>query len=397
MRKGKWDANVQPHIYNWRPGINAGSGSGGNLSKWQIAMGKMRAEGYRPKCMTLGTSKMMGAGGGTSGGGAFTVGAAAKTKTKIAADFLNTRGIAVSRESIFAGLGLSNITDLINYDPRLAVAADWTLSTSGTNASIGGGEFNCANGLTGTMSFSPAGTVDKVDVLYVRRTDRGTFTVSDGASVVDTVNANGANAILRRTATLSSRGTGKVINFNRTSAQAFSVDIAGIIAYDSLTPAIEMVNCGRFGSRASDYTSAANPWNPFPTLAYYAPDITFIAFGANELNAGIDVTTFKTNVQTLITQAKLSGDVVLMIEIMGDTTGSAWGSATTQAAYIQALYDLADSNDCPLLNENGMASGLIATGGYTIANAAGLMADGIHENARANAIVGKLIADILTA
>lgn len=388
--RGKYDSMVRPYVFNWR------TGAGGNLSKWAIARGRLVSEGYRPKLMCLGTSKMMGAGAGTTDGTAFTVGAALRTKTAYFTNILNARGIPASRESIFAANGLTTAAAFSAYDPRWTVTADWTVNNNGNN-SIGGGTFGCSNPLTGTMTFAPNGTVDRVDVIYPRRTDRGSFTVSDGASVVLTINqATGSGGVLRATANLAS-GTGKQINFNRTNANSNGVDMIGAIAYNSAVPAIDVMNCGRFGVQTSGYTTNSFLWNSFNTLAYIAPDLTIIAMAANELaNNSVPPSTFTSNMQTLITQAKLSGDVLLCVEVMGDTTGNAWGSASNQAAYIDAIYQLAIANDCPLINENGIASGLTATGGYPIANANGLMADGIHENARLNAILANTYADVLS-
>lgn len=393
IRAGKFDAELNPYIYNHR------SGAGGNMAKWAIALAKMRSEGYRPKILTLGTSKNMGAGAGTAmTGAAFSTGAAAKTKTKYLGDILTARGIPCVRGLMF-GNGLLSLANNAAYDTRITNATNWLLNT-GIYQSIAGLMLQCSNPNVDNFPFLPEGTVDTVDVLHAVNSGNGTFTISDGATVLGAaVNANGTAAFARVSRSLSSRGSGKTINLNRTTAQTGSVFFAGIVAYDSQTPSVEIMNAGRFGGKANDITGAtANAWNAFPAIPAYAPDLTVIAFAANELAAGnVTPEQFSASVQTLITQAKISGDVLLSIEIMGDTTGNAWGSVASQNAYISALYTLADLNDVCLINENGIASGKTSEGGYTVANAAGLMADGIHENARANALLANVYAKVCVA
>lgn len=383
----RWNAKLQPHVFNWRPGYQ------GNMQKFTAALARMYAEGYRPKTLFLGTSKMMGAGAGTSDGTASTVGAAPKTKSKFACDMLAGMGLPVSRQSVWASNGLTTAL-YSNYETRLALGTDWAVFINANSSLAGGGFGSVSSTVTGTMSFAPEGVVDKVDVIYARRLDRGSFTVSDDVTVVGTVTqTNGTVGIARSSFNLTSRGSGKVINLNRTNAAAYAVDVIAIIAYDSQTPALEVCNVGRYGAVVADFLfgyPSGQPWTPYQTLGFYAPDITFMGIMANDMRVGTAVATWKANKQILITQALVSGSVVLVMESFGQPTesGGTWGNAATQAAYRDAMYQLATENDIPLIDENAII------GSYAQSGAA-MYADSIHENAKADAILARTYAAML--
>lgn len=383
MRYARFDTELSPFIYNWRPG------GVGNLSKWSIAKSKMVASGYRPQMLCIGDSKTMGAGAGTTdtgtGGTTFTAGAAVKSKTKFLADRLNAIGIPVSRQTTVGHQGLTNVAQLKAYDTRITGLTNWTFDSG--NPTVGGFPLINVSPNTDAYSFSPEGTVDRVDVWYYRGTSAGTFTISDGASVVSTVDSSGGLALIKATATLT-RGSGKTININRTTANANQIFIASVRAYDSQTPAIDLVNAGWSGSTTANWIVTGAPWSPLTAIGTYAPDLTTIALGANDIRTGVSVTTYTNNLRTIANRGLLSGSVLLIFPAMGQQ-GATWGDAATQAAYEAAAYALADELDLPLLNENAIF------GGYTLGNTQGKFADLIHENAIGNGELMSFYATLL--
>ena len=81
--------------------------------------------------------------------------------------------------------------------------------------------------------------------------------------------------------------------------------------------------------------------------------------------------------QTLITAAKASGDVILMSGVPSSTTQA---SQAAQQSFVTALQNLAVSNSVPMLDI--WTSWYGASGGWTSNNALGEMYDTLHPNGR---------------
>lgn len=99
----------------------------------------------------------------------------------------------------------------------------------------------------------------------------------------------------------------------------------------------------------------------------FGADLAIIDCELNDTLALTAVADFETRWQTVITAAKATGaDVVMKTAIPG--------SALTMAPYTQKLYNLADANDVPLIDN------IDRWGSYASANGLGLMADTYHPN-----------------
>ena len=99
---------------------------------------------------------------------------------------------------------------------------------------------------------------------------------------------------------------------------------------------------GAPASAASDPVTGSLAWS----FDLFPPDLSIISFGVNEYLTAVPVATYTTKMQTIIDRAKLTGDVLLATSVPNfSTTG-----VPSQAAYASALYDLADTNDVPLLD-----------------------------------------------
>jgi lysophospholipase L1-like esterase len=99
-----------------------------------------------------------------------------------------------------------------------------------------------------------------------------------------------------------------------------------------------------------------------------SPDLSVIAFGHNEYLQQIPIATFKANMQTLISRAKVKGSVILETQVPNQSPNN----TIPQSAYDQALYELADSNDIALIDTS------VRWGSYATANTALLYSDGTH-------------------
>jgi hypothetical protein len=388
MRFGRFDTHLRPFLYNFRPGGQ------GNMAKWALARAKMIANGYRPQVIFGGTSKMMDAGGGATdsafGGTTFTVNAAIKAKTKFLCDLLNARGIPCSRHTTIGLQGMSTLPQLKAYDPRVSGLASWVTG----NLGLGGRLLQSATPNVDALTFTPdaAAIVDTVESWAIYGPASGIYTVSDGATVVGTISTvQGAAGYLKATTALSTRAAAKVININRTAGNANPVHIGLVKAYDSQTPAIDIINAGWFGSKTADWIGAGSPWSPFNAIPLMAPDLFIHGTQANDMSTAgaVPVATWKANQKAILQQGMISGSAVLIFESLG--LAPTFGDAPTQAAFRQAAYEIADELDIPLIDEDA------SFGTYALAQAAGKYADGIHENAIGNGELAQIYAALLGA
>jgi lysophospholipase L1-like esterase len=74
--------------------------------------------------------------------------------------------------------------------------------------------------------------------------------------------------------------------------------------------------------------------------------LTIINLGINDWENAVSTTTFNTNMQAIITAAKLAGDVLLATP--NTTNGTA--SIATQATYVAKIQTLATSNSVKLVD-----------------------------------------------
>lgn len=311
------------------------------LLKWRAALGAFMQGGPRPRVLFIGDSKMMGAGAGTAGTG-FTDGAASKRKSVVLGKLMSASGFAAADTAFFAS---NRAPTPLTYDTRITAGAGWSFSTNVVATFGGQATLQNAGGGAGVAAFSPVGTFDTIDIIYAQGSVVGTFTVSDGATLLDTVNGNDPTGKpVRKTIALASRGSGKTINISRVSGNVY---IIAVIPYDSQAPSIELLNAGAYGSKSTDWTASSNfnagavdAWVPM------APHLTFIALGANDKNQGVPVATFKQNIQTLITRAQVTGDVVLVNEAYGNGAFN-----NNSAEFRQALIELANANGCAFHDE----------------------------------------------
>lgn len=77
-----------------------------------------------------------------------------------------------------------------------------------------------------------------------------------------------------------------------------------------------------------------------------APDLSVLWLGHNEYLQNESVATFKTNMQLLIDKAQETGDVLLLTQV----PNADLDNVPSQADYDTAVYELADANDCVVLD-----------------------------------------------
>lgn len=131
------------------------------------------------------------------------------------------------------------------------------------------------------------------------------------------------------------------------AANAF---VCGIEAWNSTISSLQFINAGYDGATTTNWnniTSAYSAGN-FATLG---ANLTIIALGINDIlpsNGPIPVATTSANIQTFITSAQTTGDVILICE--NPAVVASTQSLANQTLYWNAVKALATSNNIPLVS-----------------------------------------------
>jgi lysophospholipase L1-like esterase len=352
------------------------SGPGANLKTWRKALARVRAGAGQAKILCVGDSTTFGMGAGTGAQG--TIGARTKSWPVKLAEILNAAGIPAHAGSI-CGNGALTDADFVAYDPRLTLGAGWAQSTVTSLATRTWLNTTSVN----PLNFTPARAFDTIEVYYLQNAGYGTFTVGvDGGAAAATINAAGAQALMKATVTVP-KGT-HTINIARNGTGA-GVHIAHINTFDSTAPAVSVINAGWSGAATSSWDSVTSPWSPGNAIGVIAPDLTILNLGINNWRAAppVDVPTFKTQLANTLLRAKATGDVILL-----GPPPSEIGAALpeNQAAYLLAIYEIALANNVPVIDITQRF------GSHEDANALGFYFDQLHPNGLGYADIAHLIS-----
>ncbi len=329
---------------------------------WVTARAKLRADGTPARSAWVGDSKTAGAGAGT--GGLLMDGALAKSRPSRAGALLANAGIPVVADAFFGTKGLGSIAAVIAYDPRLSGLSGW----GGGVVVLGGSTLQTGN--TNPLNFQPSKSVDRVSVLHRRQSGGATFTVAKGAESFSVDSNSAANDLLRTEITFATKSNSPII-ITRTGGG--SMEIAGLVAWDSAAPGVEISNFGVYGTVSSFHTVSTNPYSPLNALAYYAPHLTIINLGTNDLAQSVPLETYIANIRALVNAAKTTSSVILCWPAIG--VNATFGDDATRAQWRATLRSLAIELGCGFVDEDKLLGGRIAS------QAAGAFADTIHERA----------------
>jgi lysophospholipase L1-like esterase len=196
------------------------------------------------------------------------------------------------------------------------------------------------------LTFTFTGT--SVDLVYsqgVGSSTYGTMTVTiDGASVAS-VNTAGASTQYGKKQSytgLSNSSHTMVITAPTDGKWCF---VEGAVVYGGSTTGVRVHRLGSNGRNSFEFQQT-NVMTP--TIDGLPADLTFIALGTNDIGGGRTVDQYKTNLQTLITRALQFGSVVLLPMSWPDYTQDS--RYTNYPAYVQVMYDLADTNNVGLID-----------------------------------------------
>lgn len=320
----------------------------------------------------VGDSKTRGAGAGSANSsGQALSGAAMKARPYRVGEIMRAAGIPVALNTWFGAGGAGTIPDVVAYDPRLSGFTNW----GGGGAVLGGGHLVCNVNDPGQMT--PNTPVNRVSLFYRDSPGRPDMTITKGADPVVTIvpPKNAAGSLIRAEAVFATRDMSPVV-LARAAGAASAMQIAGLVCWDSTAPGIEIANLGVFGVTSAYQAGTADATAPLLALGVYAPHLTVINLGTNDLTTGVARATWIANITAIVRQAKISGDVILCWPAVAGVSPSG-GSDGDRAVWRAALKQLATDEGCLFVDEEAL------TGGRAATQSGGWFADSVHENGSA--------------
>lgn len=232
-----------------------------------------------------------------------------------------------------------------------------------------------ANGVMfSTKQSGETGTV--VEVWYADTSPAFDVTIDSGAR--QTVTTGGTQTMKCKTFSVPD-GVHEVIAWP--TAAGSSPYILGFGLRANAEFGIETYNAGISGAKTDSL--ASNDWTHVSqTVANWGADLIIMTCTTNDAGTGTPVDTFKQNFQKAIYNCQSQGADILL------TTGTAH-QTDDHSAYVQALYELADFNDLPLLDFHER------WGTWEDANKYGLMNDAAHPSVLGYNEQGKSIFEVL--
>ena len=117
--------------------------------------------------------------------------------------------------------------------------------------------------------------------------------------------------------------------------------------------------------------------------------MTIIDLSINDRRGGLYTSTFATDLQTIVTTAKATGDVILCIPAPSSLSYSAYTTESNIGDFNAAIYAVAKANNCLVFDKQALLMS------YTQANAEGLYNDTLHPNAAGYGFIGQQMASML--
>ena len=292
------------------------------------------------------------------------------------------KGIPIVYDARFGDAGAVASSTTANLaDTRVTLGSGW--ASSGPFG-IGGASFY-NNSTTNALAIAIANSFDTIDLWYIRNSGLGTFTVDvDGGAAAATIDSSGATALLKTTISVAA-GT-HTINIKRNGTGG-GVFIVGVSPYTSGTKSIKMINGGAANSRAQNWSPNTLTYDPVKQIISLAADLGFINLGINDARNGRTKAQYLADMQAIITGQLSVGDAVIMVPIPSDT---AIITAQTQSDYRDACYELAVTNDIPLID-------LPMLFGPFASKLSGMMSDQLHGTTALYAAEAKIVERALFA
>lgn len=348
-----------------------------NTRAWRKALANVRSGTANASLACAGDSTTTGQGANTGTNGL--TGACALAYPALLATILN-KVIPAQESAIWGDKGRTE-TNYNAYDPRLTVNASWAAN----QASAMGQAMWRNSADSNALAFAPGISTDTCDVYYYANTGNGTLTIDIGGAAVATQDTSTGGPLLKKVTGTFSAGV-NTINIKRSAGGAVFVN--GIVAYLSTAKTVLVHNLGRSGSKVANLAAITNAWDYGLGLVALNPDMTLIDIGINDEAVPTDLTSFGTDLATVITKATVGGGNAILVIPHPVSTASA--TQANQDALRQKVYAIAAANDLPVIDL------AVLMESYTIANAQGFMYDALHATKLGYSVEAGLIAQALT-
>jgi lysophospholipase L1-like esterase len=346
---------------------------------WQRAIARVRAGTGRARLLVLGDSTNCGAGAGL-GGMCRLHGAYANGWPQLLAR-LAAPLVPFSANSLVGTQGVTEVAPEL-YDPRVAPGAGWAAASN--TGTVGGGLWGFTGSTASAFAFTPTGAFDTLTIRYAQQPRFGSFTVTlDGGPPLGSVATSGVPAYKAVTYRVPP-GAGTVNILPGADGRLF---IGAIEASNSAVPAADVLQGAWFGARAQNFSNAGTPWAPLNAIPLFAPDLTVINLTINDSNKSTAPGEYQLQMQQIISAARQTGDVLLMVGAPSKTVQALDG---TLDSFIAIINLLALTNGCPVLDLKQR------WGGYAEAQAAFPYCDSLHPGALAYQDVARAIYEILS-
>lgn len=247
---------------------------------------------------------------------------------------------------------------------------------------------------TGSVTFTFTGT--RAKVMYAKGTSAGVMSVSvDGgvATTLDTYDGTVLGGHVLDLGALASGDHTVVVTRDATSLAGRDVYLEGLLTYNGdESSGIRVVDGGKHGTQSSAFTSGTTHWNVSARNA--GPfGLAIIGLGFNDSTNSVTRDTYKTNIQTIITNLRSTGTYgssfdgsILLLHYYKRSEVD----ATLWSEYRAALTEIQD-NDPDVLVLDIRSKMPDVPSPHTDAAGLGLYADSIHPSDRGYGYLSDLI------
>jgi len=350
------------------------------LRKWRKALSNVLIGQSNAKLLMVGDSTTAGL--YAPGPNSYT-----NTPSNVMSRILNKSLVQTNTNSVHGDSTRNNPANgFTTFDSRVGAVgfAAWNQSSFHT----GGGNAFGNSTTTTSLVFTPIESFDTIDIYSIDNTGGyGQWTVNvDGGSTLATVDNNGSRAI-RKTTVSCALGTHAInIQRNGVGGQVF---IIGICCKNSTVKTVDIYNIGQGSAITADWVAVTGGIGELSSITAYAPDLTIIDLSINDRRLGLYNSTFDTNLQTIVTTAKATGDVILCVPVPSSLSYSAYTTEVNIGNFNSAIYAVAKANNCLVFDKQQLMVS------YTQGNAEGLYNDTLHPNAAGYGFIGQQMANLL--
>ena len=279
---------------------------------------------------------------------------------------LTANGYAAQADSVAGWLSPSpnSAAGYIAYDPRVAYSGT-VISTPGY-AGLGYQMWQIP--AAGTVTFTPGGTFDTIDVFWPALAGAGTFTVSDGGGVKATIDSSATPGSIRsQTVTLAAGTT--AVTFTSTSGNS---NIAFWKVRTAAAPGIEVVMSGGAGLPVQQWapTAVAAPYGTQASIDALTSGLKVCTIQDgwyNDFAASRTLAQYSADLRTVLAYEKTKGDVIfvnygdLVSSNISQTNYDAWSSAARDIVINEFDLPWIDMSQIVKNNAQAVTAGILDT------------------------------------